>query len=89
MGNCISGPERIEKARSDAIDKELKEASEKFKKECKILLLGMCTSFGFVSEDFRVVGARSLRRFFSFGQDGTDRPTLDPGGGVRPSLGAW
>jgi guanine nucleotide-binding protein G(i) subunit alpha len=41
MGNCVSDPqEREGKARSDAIDRELDEDSKKFKKECKILLLG-------------------------------------------------
>ena len=41
MGNCVSdAQERDEKARSDAIDKQIDEDSKKFKKECKILLLG-------------------------------------------------
>lgn len=41
MGNCGSQPDRAEKERSDAIDRQLEEDSKKFKKECKILLLGM------------------------------------------------
>ncbi|KAJ7741980.1 heterotrimeric G-protein alpha subunit, GPA3-like protein [Mycena maculata] len=40
MGNCGSQPDRAEKERSDAIDRQLEEDSKKFKKECKILLLG-------------------------------------------------
>lgn len=41
MGNCVSdAQERDEKAKSDAIDKQIDEDSKKFKKECKILLLG-------------------------------------------------
>ncbi|KAJ7468072.1 guanine nucleotide binding protein, alpha subunit [Mycena latifolia] len=40
MGNCGSQPNRAEKERSDAIDRQLEEDSKKFRKECKILLLG-------------------------------------------------
>ncbi|KAG1721024.1 heterotrimeric G protein alpha subunit [Suillus lakei] len=46
MGNCIStnwrhrDTSRDEKARSDAIDSQLEEDFRKFRKECKILLLG-------------------------------------------------
>jgi len=40
MGNCISAQDRAEKAVSDAIDKQIEEDSRKFRKECKILLLG-------------------------------------------------
>ncbi|KAG9308579.1 heterotrimeric G protein alpha subunit [Chiua virens] len=40
MGNCISSQDRVEKARSDAIDRQLEEDSRKLRKECKILLLG-------------------------------------------------
>jgi guanine nucleotide-binding protein subunit alpha len=41
MGNCVSdGQDKAGKARSDAIDKQLEEESKRFKKECKILLLG-------------------------------------------------
>lgn len=42
MGSCVStdtcDPE--EKVRSDAIDKQLEEYHKKYKRECKILLLG-------------------------------------------------
>lgn len=41
MGSCASQPDREEKERSDAIDRQLEEDSKKFKKECKILLLGV------------------------------------------------
>jgi hypothetical protein len=40
MGNCISAQDRADKAISDAIDKQIEEDSRKFRKECKILLLG-------------------------------------------------
>nr|AAD45319.1 heterotrimeric G protein alpha subunit [Suillus bovinus] len=40
MGNCVSAQDREEKARSDAIDRQIEEDSRKFRKECKILLLG-------------------------------------------------
>ena len=40
MGNCASVQDRTEKARSDEIDKQIEEDSRKFRKECKILLLG-------------------------------------------------
>lgn len=40
MGNCGSQPDRAGKDKSDAIDRQLEEDSKKFRKECKILLLG-------------------------------------------------
>ncbi|KAI0032082.1 G-protein alpha subunit [Vararia minispora EC-137] len=41
MGNCVSSAqEREEKARSDRIDKMIEEDGKRFKRECKILLLG-------------------------------------------------
>ncbi|KAG6915448.1 hypothetical protein DXG01_011448 [Tephrocybe rancida] len=40
MGACISTVDREEKARSDAIDRQIEEDGKKYKKECKILLLG-------------------------------------------------
>ncbi|KAF7320630.1 Heterotrimeric G-protein alpha subunit [Mycena chlorophos] len=40
MGQPASKEARIERARSDAIDRSIQEDSKKFKKECKILLLG-------------------------------------------------
>ncbi|KAG6840731.1 guanine nucleotide-binding protein subunit alpha [Blastosporella zonata] len=40
MGNCVSTTDRAGKDRSDLIDKHLEEDNKKFKKECKILLLG-------------------------------------------------
>lgn len=41
MGNCTSTSDRQAKAHSDAIDKEIENDSKKFRKECKILLLGV------------------------------------------------
>jgi guanine nucleotide-binding protein G(i) subunit alpha len=42
MGNCVSSSDTAAaaKARSDEIDKQLEDDLRKFKKECKILLLG-------------------------------------------------
>ncbi|KZV98283.1 guanine nucleotide binding protein, alpha subunit, partial [Exidia glandulosa HHB12029] len=40
MGACTSKQDRLEKQRSEEIDKQIEEDSRKFKKECKILLLG-------------------------------------------------
>ena len=40
MGNCVSTQDREAVARSQEIDRQIEEDSKKFKKECKILLLG-------------------------------------------------
>ncbi|KAF8183299.1 guanine nucleotide binding protein, alpha subunit [Mycena galopus ATCC 62051] len=40
MGQPVSKDSRSEKARSDAIDRQITEYSKRYKKECKILLLG-------------------------------------------------
>ncbi|KAF8953002.1 guanine nucleotide binding protein, alpha subunit [Flammula alnicola] len=40
MGGCVSTPDRSGKERSDEIDKQLEEDAKKFKRDCKILLLG-------------------------------------------------
>ena len=40
MGNCTSVEDRESRARSDAIDRTIEEDSRRFRKECKILLLG-------------------------------------------------
>jgi guanine nucleotide-binding protein G(i) subunit alpha len=40
MGACSSQPDRDSKSRSDEIDRQLEEDSKRYKKECKILLLG-------------------------------------------------
>nr|GAT55688.1 heterotrimeric G-protein alpha subunit [Mycena chlorophos] len=40
MGACASQPDRESKSRSDEIDRQLDEDSKRYKKECKILLLG-------------------------------------------------
>lgn len=63
MGGCVSTPDHSGKERSDLIDKELEEDSKRFKRECKILLLGNLTpafvpiSFAFftmLNLDFRL-----------------------------------
>ena len=43
MGNCVSSQDREAQLRSQEIDKQIEEDSRKFKKECKILLLGAHT----------------------------------------------
>jgi guanine nucleotide-binding protein G(i) subunit alpha len=41
MGNCTSAQQdKVEKDISDEIDRQIEEDSKKFRKECKILLLG-------------------------------------------------
>jgi hypothetical protein len=40
MGNCVSSQDREAQLRSQEIDKQIEEDSRRFKKECKILLLG-------------------------------------------------
>ncbi|KAJ6462513.1 G-protein alpha subunit [Mycena sanguinolenta] len=40
MGACASQPDRVSKSRSDEIDRQLDEDSKRYRKECKILLLG-------------------------------------------------
>ncbi|RXW17752.1 hypothetical protein EST38_g8101 [Candolleomyces aberdarensis] len=40
MGGCVSTADRAGKARSDEIDKQIEEDNKRFKRECKILLLG-------------------------------------------------
>lgn len=46
MGNCASSTrEAEEKARSDMIDRQIEEDSKKYKRECKILLLGVYSPF--------------------------------------------
>jgi guanine nucleotide-binding protein G(i) subunit alpha len=44
MGNCVSSGDREGKQVSDQIDKQLEEDHKKFKRECKILLLGTVVS---------------------------------------------
>ena len=45
MGNCASTTQEAEgKARSDMIDRQIEEDSKRYKRECKILLLGACAT---------------------------------------------
>ena len=44
MGGCVSTVDQAGKARSEEIDKLIKDDSERFKRECKILLLGSLLS---------------------------------------------
>jgi guanine nucleotide-binding protein G(i) subunit alpha len=44
MGSCVSTVDRAGKERSDMIDKEIEDHSKRFKRECKILLLGTLLS---------------------------------------------
>ena len=54
MGNCISSQDRVEKAKSDAIDRQLEEDSRRLRKECKILLLGQSLPESTLGASFRV-----------------------------------
>jgi guanine nucleotide-binding protein subunit alpha len=49
MGGCVSTADRAGKARSDEIDRQIEEDNRRFKRECKILLLGESSSFSFSS----------------------------------------
>jgi guanine nucleotide-binding protein G(i) subunit alpha len=40
MGSCASVPDKAAQERSAEIDRQIEEDSRKFRKECKILLLG-------------------------------------------------
>jgi len=40
MGSCMSVPDKAAQERSAEIDRQIEEDSRKFRKECKILLLG-------------------------------------------------
>lgn len=53
MGNCTSQSDRAAKAHSDAIDKDIENDSKKFRKECKILLLGEFAFLVNVGDDQR------------------------------------
>jgi hypothetical protein len=45
MGNCASSNQEADgKTRSDMIDRQIEEDAKKYKRECKILLLGQSTS---------------------------------------------
>lgn len=44
MGGCSSVPDKAQRERSEAIDRQIEEDSRQFKKECKILLLGALSS---------------------------------------------
>ncbi|KAF7354156.1 Heterotrimeric G-protein alpha subunit [Mycena venus] len=55
MGNYGSQPDRAEKERSDAIDRQLEEDSKKLKKECKILLLGSRESINAIVKQMKIV----------------------------------
>ena len=45
MGNCASSAQDADgKARSDMIDRQIEEDSKRYKRECKILLLGKCAT---------------------------------------------
>lgn len=52
MGCGSSTPDKGDRDRSYAIDKQIEEDSKKFQKECKILLLGACLSLVRSAVDF-------------------------------------
>ena len=46
MGNCASSSQEADgKTRSDMIDRQIEEDSKRYKRECKILLLGASSPF--------------------------------------------
>lgn len=52
MGACASVQDRTALERSAEIDRQIEEDSRRFRKECKILLLGACLFFYFFSISF-------------------------------------
>ena len=52
MGACASVQDCAEKERSDEIDRMIEEDSRKFRKECKILLLGELGVFFHTDDNF-------------------------------------
>lgn len=71
MGNCTSTSDRQAKAHSDAIDKDIEQDSKKFRKECKILLLGELGYRVYSSDVVDWAGTAGSRCRFSVG-DGCD-----------------
>lgn len=61
MGACASVQDRTALERSAEIDRQIEEDSRRFRKECKILLLGACLFFYFFSISFFY-----LSLFFTF-----------------------
>jgi guanine nucleotide-binding protein G(i) subunit alpha len=55
MGGCVSTVDQAGKDRSDQIDRVIKDDSERFKRECKILLLGIPLSMLFSCLSLRSV----------------------------------
>ena len=52
MGACASVEDKAEKLRSDEIDRQIDEDSKRFRKECKILLLGELGVFFHTDDNF-------------------------------------
>ena len=81
MGNCVSSQDREAQQRSQEIDKQIEEDSRRFKKECKILLLGAYSVFSrrLLFCAFRVArfAVSFRRRPFSF-LPSFHPPTLPP-----------
>jgi hypothetical protein len=61
MGNCSSVEDKAEKERSDEIDRQIEEDSKKFRKECKILLLGT-RNFHLALEFSKLISLQDLER---------------------------
>ena len=55
MGACVSVQDRAEKERSDEIDRMIEGDSRKFRKGCKILLLGELSIFLNTDDNFNHV----------------------------------
>jgi hypothetical protein len=74
MGNCTSTSDCQAKAHSDAIDKEIENDSKKFRKECKILLLGALAFYSWLSCSVALLA--SLRPSFAHHMGGCVLPTM-------------
>ena len=78
MGNCASNTrEAEEKARSDLIDRQIDEDSKKYKRECKILLLGAYSLFSTLACHSRQLPIMPFINWGNFSVDGITT-TFDP-----------
>jgi hypothetical protein len=67
MGGCISTADRAGKAKSDLIDKQIEEDNKKYKRECKILLLGASLVLFHFLSIWGFVASRKRGRVFDEG----------------------
>lgn len=65
MGACFSATDRQGKLQSDLIDRQIEEDQKKFKRECKILLLGNIHSYRARRVDLTILSYFSLHLHLS------------------------